>query len=138
MIRRVANHLTAGMAFHCPICAENAGSLEIQASLELPHDSLYDENTLQILQCDACHTACVGVYRESRRGSPDSEAVDHFGYRVSEEVLDRIRYLIRACPARRDSQCGCAAHRELTQSVFPKLTRGPFGRRRQRFALVLK
>jgi hypothetical protein len=99
------------MPFICPECEQR--TLAIREALELPPDSRSDEVTLQIVTCEACAFAGLAVYEESRRGSLESESVDHRGYRVGAAGLRAIRRAMRRCPRPRDARCGCAAHREL-------------------------
>ena len=99
------------MPFICPECAQR--TLAITEALELPPDSRSDEITLQAVSCSACGFAGLAVYEESRRGSFDTESVDHRGYRVSRADLHVILRAVRRCPRPSDPRCGCAAHREL-------------------------
>lgn len=101
------------MPFSCPACG--AASLEIKAAIELPPDSTWDEIALQLVACARCGFRGAAVYQESRRGSLDSEAVDHTGYRPPAETLDRLRTLIASCPDPRNPSCGCEAHVHLAQ-----------------------
>ena len=100
------------MPFTCPACSVSR-SLTIDATLELPPDSRSDEIAVQLIHCSRCDFTGIAVYEESRRGSLDSESVDHYGYSVSAAELDDIRELIRFCPAPRKPRCNCAAHRQL-------------------------
>lgn len=100
------------MPFACPECGDPA-SLGITSSIELPPDSRSDEIALQIVACARCRFRAAAVYEESRRGSLDSEAVDHRGYRVSRESLDSLIARIGACPEPANRGCGCESHREL-------------------------
>ncbi|HEX8905129.1 MAG TPA: hypothetical protein VF771_09830 [Longimicrobiaceae bacterium] len=99
------------MPFLCPECGNP--TLEIAAAIELPPDSTWDEIALQTVRCAACGFRAAAVYRESRRGSLDSEAVDHTGYRLPADVLESLVARIEACPAPRSSACRCEAHRSL-------------------------
>lgn len=87
--------------------------LEIEAFLELPPDSRSDEITVQIIACRRCDFAGVAIYEESRRGAPDRESVDHAGYYVDDDGLQRLRQALDACPAPADPRCSCAVHGEL-------------------------
>ena len=100
------------MSFACPECG-SPGSLRITSSIELPSDSRSDEIALQIVECARCGFRAAAVYEESRRGSLDSEAVDHYGYRVSTESLDSLIAQIGACPEPSSCGCGCESHRRL-------------------------
>jgi hypothetical protein len=102
------------MPFICPECTQR--TLAITEALELPPDSRSDEIALQIVNCSACGFAGLAVYEESRRGSFDSDSVDHRGYRVSGPDLHVILRAVRSCPRPRDPRCGCATHRRLGRS----------------------
>jgi hypothetical protein len=102
------------MPFICPACT--GSTLAIREALELPPDSRSDEITLQVVRCSACGFAGLAVYEESRRGSFDSESVDHRGYRVSEADLHEILRAVQRCPRPRDSRCRCATHRKFGHS----------------------
>ena len=100
------------MPFACPECA-NPASLSITSSIELPSDSRSDEIGLQVVKCARCGFRAAVVYEESRRGSLDSEAVDHTGFRLPREALDSLVAGIAACPDPRNGGCDCASHRRL-------------------------
>ena len=100
------------MALRCPKC-NAGGSLRIDLKIELPGDSRSDEIALQIVKCSRCGFAGVAVYEESRRGSLDSESVDHAAFDVSADDVAALSKLIRRCPDPRNSRCRCAAHRKL-------------------------
>jgi hypothetical protein len=101
----------ASVPYYCPECG--ARSLNVSASLELPPDSRSDEITLQTARCDKCGFSAISVYEESRRGSWDSESIDHRGFPASVDELQAIEKTIRRCPRPRDRRCECAAHRSL-------------------------
>ena len=100
------------MAFACPECG-NPGSLRITTSIELPPDSRSDEIALQIVACARCGFRAAAVYEESRRGSLDSEAVDHRGHRVPGATLNSLIARIDACPDPADCGCRCESHQRL-------------------------
>ncbi|MFL5383787.1 MAG: hypothetical protein ACJ8GN_14805 [Longimicrobiaceae bacterium] len=100
------------MPFDCPECGV-PGTLAITAAIELPPDRRSDEIALQLVACARCGFRAVAVYEESRRGSLDSEAVDHAGCRVPAETLDAIASQIAACPDPGNPACACASHRRL-------------------------
>jgi hypothetical protein len=100
------------MPFACPNCG-TPSSLRITSSIELPPDSRSDEIALQIVACARCGFRGAAVYEESRRGSLDSEAVDHRGYRVPAESLNSLIAQIGACPDPANRGCGCESHRTL-------------------------
>jgi hypothetical protein len=100
------------MSFLCPDCL-TAGTLKIISRLELPPDSRSDEITLQIVRCYHCRFQGIAVYEESRRGSFDSESVNHYGYYVGEADLQNLRRLIEQCPNPGDSRCTCSVHQRL-------------------------
>jgi hypothetical protein len=99
------------MPFLCAECGNP--TLAITSAIELPADRRSDEIALQLVACARCGFRAVAVYEESRRGSFDSEAVDHAGYRVTAETLDSIAAQIAACPDPRKTACDCASHRRL-------------------------
>jgi hypothetical protein len=99
------------MPYYCPECG--AKSLNVTASLELPPDSRSDEITLQPVRCARCQFTAIAVYEESRRGSWDSESIDHRGFPASAKELRAIENAIGACPRPRDWRCDCAVHRAL-------------------------
>lgn len=100
------------MPFACPECGDPR-SMDITSSIELAPDRMWDEITLQLVACARCGFRAAAVYRESRRGSLDSEAVDHTGYRVPSETVDALAAQIAACPNPRNQGCGCPSHRSL-------------------------
>jgi len=100
------------MAFACPECG-SPGSLRITTSIELPPDARSDEIALQVVACARCGFRAAAVYEESRRGSLDSEAVDHQGHRVPRATLDSLAAQIGACPDPANHSCGCESHRRL-------------------------
>ena len=100
------------MPFACPECG-SPGSLRITSSIELPPDSRSDEIALQLVACARCGFRAAAVYEESRRGSLDSEAVDHAGYRVAREALASLAAQIAACPDAGNRGCACESHRIL-------------------------
>lgn len=101
------------MSFLCPECS-TPGALNITSRLELPPDGWWDEITLQIVDCSQCGFAAVAVYRESRRGRLDSEAVNHDGYRLEAESVTMLRKMIEECPKPGDHACTCYSHRMLS------------------------
>ena len=100
------------MSFTCPKCVKS-GSLVIEATIELPPDNRSDEIALQVVACAACDFSGLAVYQESRRGAFGSESWDHYGYKVSQEVVDSFAKVIRSCPNPRNAKCKCAAHKRL-------------------------
>ena len=100
------------MPFDCPKCGA-PGTLAITSAIELPPDSRSDEIALQLVACARCGFRAAAVYEESRRGSLDSEAVDHAGYRVPAETLSLIAAQVAACPDPGNHACDCASHRRL-------------------------
>jgi hypothetical protein len=81
--------------------------------MELPADSRSDEITLQVVSCAGCGFAGIAVYEESRRGSLDTESVDHRGYRATPEDVAAVRRTISKCNNPRNPRCKCAAHTKL-------------------------
>jgi hypothetical protein len=96
--------------FACPSCARF--DLQIQLSLELGGDDTWDEVALQILRCP-CGFGALGTYRESRRGSLDSETVEHEGHAANEDQIREAETAVRALD------------RPAARQLLPKLTR-PF------------
>jgi hypothetical protein len=101
------------MPFSCPACG--AASLEITAVIDLPPDSTWDEISLQLVACARCRFRGAAVYQESRRGSLDSEVVDHTGFGPPAETLGWLSTLIASCPDPRNPLCSCNAHLHLAQ-----------------------
>lgn len=99
------------LVLSCPYCSQV--SLEISAVLSLPDDSRSDEICFQLFQCTGCGRKAAGAYEESRRGSLDSECVDHYAYQIAESDWERALHLIKLCPDPRQEDCGCCAHRQL-------------------------
>lgn len=99
------------MAFICPDCG--SANLEITDSIEVAPDSWWDEIAVQIVKCSNCAFLGAAVYQESRRGSLDSEAINHYGIRIHQEKKNSLVNELRACPAPRNIDCPCAAHRNL-------------------------
>ena len=97
------------MSFLCPNC--NVESLKIDSSIELPSDSRSDEITLQIVKCSQCRFSGLAVYEESRRGSIDSESIEHRGYYLSKDKINVVKRLIEECPKPKDPYCQCTIHR---------------------------
>ena len=102
------------MAFACPKCSID-DSLVIVIAIELAPDSRSDEIVIQVLQCGRCGFRGLAVYEESRRGALDSEAWEHTGYQVEEDVVNTIAGLIDHCPDRNNSDCSCQSHQILGQ-----------------------
>ena len=102
------------MAFACPKCSID-DSLVIVIAIELAPDSRSDEIVIQVLQCGRCGFRGLAVYEESRRGALDSEAWEHTGYQVEEDVVNTIAGLINHCPDRNNSDCSCQSHQILGQ-----------------------
>lgn len=102
------------MPFVCPDC-RTPGSLKITHSIELPSDSRSDEIAGQIVKCSRCKFRSVAIYEESRRGTLDSESVDHRGYKVRAADLKSLVDKIKACPDPRNARCQCPSHRHLGQ-----------------------
>jgi hypothetical protein len=100
--------------FLCPECSTPKG-LQTTAMIELPPDSRSDDIALQVLECSQCGFAAIAVYEESRRGAFGTESIDHRGYRVSAEDVERVRETIKRCPEPRNRRCECSAHRELSR-----------------------
>lgn len=101
------------MAFICPGCSSSKGSLEIEEKIALAPDSLWDEITLQIVECSDCQFSGIAVYEESRRGGLDSEVSEHFGYWIEEQDVQKIRNQIKQCPKPTNWRCGCQTHQNL-------------------------
>ena len=102
------------MGFACPRCSVE-DSLAIVAVIELAPDSRSDEIALQVLKCGRCGFRGLAVYEESRRGAWDSEAWEHAGYLVDEDVVNTFAGLIDKCPDRTNSDCACESHQILGQ-----------------------
>lgn len=103
------------MGFVCPECL-HPGTLEIDQTIELDSDSRSDEINLQIVECSECRFRGVAVYEESRRGSLDSECVDHYGYRVEKADLESLIDLISRCPCPQGGFCSCPSHQALNRT----------------------
>jgi hypothetical protein len=99
------------VGYLCPECG--AGELRLIAGLEIDGDSRSDEITVQVAECGSCGVRAAAVYEESRRGSLDSEAWDHTGYRMDADRAAELLALIRSCPRPSDSGCTCSAHARL-------------------------
>ena len=97
--------------YRCPECG--AAELRVIASLEVGADSRSDEITVQVAECGACGLLAAAVYEESRRGSLDSEAWDHDGYRMPADRAAELLRLVQSCPRPRDASCTCPAHTAL-------------------------
>ena len=100
------------MPFACPECGD-PGAMDITSAIELSPDSMWDEIALQLVVCARCGFRAAAVYQESRRGSLDSEAVDHTGYRIPSETAAALAAQIAACPSPGTCGCGCPSHRSL-------------------------
>lgn len=101
------------MTLICPDC--NAHTLHIQQSLELPPDGYHDEIRLQLVGCSGCGLEALAVYTESRRGSLDSDAWQHEGFRVSKRDFQTVATAIQRCPRPSDKRCTCPTHQMLGQ-----------------------
>ncbi len=101
------------MGFHCPACKNK--SLKINEWIELPVDARSDEITLQVISCGICNFNGLAVYEESRRGSLDSEMIDHYGYTLDRRELKEIKSLIIRCPESANPHCVCESHKMLNQ-----------------------
>ena len=111
------------MPFLCPECAQP--TLEIASSLELPPDAWWDEITLQLVRCARCGFRGAAVYEESRRGALDSEAVNHYGCRLSEDAFPSFETAMAACPDPRNLSCRCATHMEWSGTDEAGFWRNP-------------
>ena len=100
------------MPFLCPSCADPA-SLGVTSAIELAPDSRWDEIALQLISCRRCSFKGLALYQESRRGPIDSEYVNHTGYFVSPNDIERVKIAIEQCPHPKDGRCGCYSHRSL-------------------------
>lgn len=100
--------------FVCPECRETE-SLNIISAIDIECDSRSDEISLQVVKCSACRFRGIAVYEESRRGSLDSECVDHYGYKMDEEKIESLLALISRCPRPRDAYCACQTHKILNR-----------------------
>lgn len=93
--------------FVCGPC--KAPSLTIGKVIDLASDD-DDELSLQLVVCGQCGAEAVAVYRESRRGSLDSDSYHHDAWMVPAETVRMIEREIAACPKPRDEHCGCRTH----------------------------
>lgn len=100
--------------FACPECERPSG-LRIVEVIDIESDSHSDEIALQLVECAVCGFRGIAVYEESRRGSLDSECVDHYGYRMDEADIDSLTALISRCPRPRDASCECQTHIRLNR-----------------------
>src|SRR5215470_18116869 len=99
--------MVAEMAFKCPACL--GSSLKIGVGLELP--PVYDDEIqLQMVKCEGCGFRGIAVYRESRRGSLESNSFWHLGYEVSDEDMEFMLNGIQRCPAPTNRKCQCETH----------------------------
>jgi hypothetical protein len=106
------------MTLICPDC--KAHTLHINHALELPPDGYHDEIRLQLVGCVHCGLKALALYTESRRGSLDSDAWHHEGYRVSEADFRAVAAASQRCPRPSDKQCPCPTHQSLGQiSRYP-------------------
>jgi Zn ribbon nucleic-acid-binding protein len=105
-----------GMAFLCPKCDQPR--LEIELSIELPADDSWDENSVQLAACQACGLRAITLYQESRRGSLQDEAWQHFGAVISAEAYQLLAEMFSGCPAPMDRSCRCTAHRCVDVESF--------------------
>jgi hypothetical protein len=106
--------LKVSMALICPDC--NAHTLHIQQSLELPPDGYDDEITLQLVGCSGCGLEALALYTESRRGSLDSDAWQHEGFRVRPADFRAVARAIERCPQPSDKRCTCPTHQTWGQT----------------------
>jgi hypothetical protein len=95
----------------CPDCGN--ATVSIGRSIELPPDRWSDEISLQCIFCTSCPFQGIAVYRESRRGAPDSESWKHTGYRVAESVCASLQHSIELCPNPLNRSCHCPSHVSL-------------------------
>lgn len=95
------------MDFKCPSCEGN--SLKIDMSLELAAGDV-DETSVQTVKCETCQFRGIAVYRESRRGSFDSDSFWHVGFEVSDGDLEFVLSGLRLCPDRANKHCQCQTH----------------------------
>ena len=99
----------------CPGCS--GASLVIEHALELGPDGDSDEISIQALRCAACGFCAAASYEESRRGSLDRECWRHSAARITPEHYAQLAATLAACPAPRDAECSCNAHRWFGQKV---------------------
>jgi hypothetical protein len=101
------------MGFVCPECLQD--TLEIEQSLDLPADGIWDGITLQFVTCDRCGFAGAAVYCESRRGELTDESWRHDGYYIPVGALRAWRVAWAHCPTPADPHCRCPVHQVLGQ-----------------------
>lgn len=106
------------MSLTCPKCEAPDRTLDIKERIELPPDSLYDEITIQVIKCTECDFSGVAVYEESRRGSLDDEVSNHYGYKVNNRNLKKLRRMIDQCPEPSNWDCNCGIHKDLGATNF--------------------
>lgn len=99
--------------FLCPVCQQK--QIQIGNSVELQPKDRWDEETLQLIDCEACQSAGLAIYQESRQGALDRETVNHEGAFVPLSDLLSVRATLLLCPQPEARDCGCAAHRELRE-----------------------
>ena len=102
------------MGVLCPAC-DGRKELLIVSFLELPPDARSDEIRIQLWRCPVCDMTIVGIYEESRRGSWDSESIDHQGYCLAPSAWHILEQLIGKCPHPEDTKCRCEAHTQLNR-----------------------
>lgn len=86
------------MAFECPAC--HHASLEIVDSVELGAGPDDDERTIQTIRCNDCQLTGAAEYRESRRGSLDSDSFTHDGCLLDAAGEDALRLWLASSPRR--------------------------------------
>lgn len=84
------------MGFVCPRCER--ATLEIVEAVELGPGPDDDERTIQTIRCSGCQLTGAAEYRESRRGSLDSDCYTHDGCVLDAAGEDALRLWFASSP----------------------------------------
>lgn len=88
--------------FNCPKCQEQKLDIIKIGILGYEADDMWDENTIQILQCQECKFKAVGLYQEEHRGQLDDETWQHRGFFTPVEKIQKLETQLDQLPNQRD------------------------------------
>jgi len=90
--------------FLCPKCQLQKLDITKIGILGCEADDMWDENTIQILQCQGCGFKAIGLYQEEHRGVLDDETWQHRGFFAPEEKTQELETLLDKLPNQRDER----------------------------------
>lgn len=88
--------------FHCPKCQEQKLDITKIGILGYEADDMWDENTIQVLQCQECGFRGVGLYQGEHRGQLDDDNWQHRGFFTPEEKIQKLEAQLDKLPNQMD------------------------------------